>query len=134
MLSNASSLAAVMSERPLRERLGGLLMAGFDGLDVAGLPADFPGVLAGVILFKRNLRDRAQVRALTGMLHDAWARSQAGGPTALGPLIAVDQEGGTVSRLSGSWAVRPILTRWRFRVKPRTSQHACKLSLSLARS
>lgn len=112
----------MISERPLRERLGGLLMAGFDGLDTGGLPADFPGVLAGVILFKRNLRDRAQVRALTDMLRDAWARSQAGGSSARGPLIAVDQEGGTVSRLSGIGTTTPSAMALGATGDPRTTQ------------
>ncbi|MDQ6781737.1 MAG: glycoside hydrolase family 3 protein, partial [Candidatus Eremiobacteraeota bacterium] len=85
----------------------GLLMAGFDGLDLVGLPDDLPGTLAGVILFKRNLHDRAQVRALTDMLYDAWAGAQAARRGAPGPLIAVDQEGGTVSRLSGIGTTTP---------------------------
>ncbi|MGE5588595.1 MAG: glycoside hydrolase family 3 protein [Clostridia bacterium] len=50
----------------------------------------------GFILFGRNVRDSAQVRGLTGTLADlASQRDQDCGP----PIIAIDQEGGSLSPL-----------------------------------
>ena len=46
---------------------------------------------AGYILFKRNIRDRAQVRALTDSLRDLSGRSDL-------PIL-IDQEGGRVARM-----------------------------------
>ncbi|HEX8648126.1 MAG TPA: glycoside hydrolase family 3 N-terminal domain-containing protein [Thermoleophilaceae bacterium] len=54
------------------------------------------GEAAGVILFARNIRSRAQVRRLTGSLQ-RWR------PPGDPPLIvSVDQEGGIVKRLAGA--------------------------------
>lgn len=58
------------------------------GRDEAALLRALPP--AGVILFGRNVVDRAQLVALTAALRDALAP---------GALIAVDQEGGRVARL-----------------------------------
>ena len=49
---------------------------------------------AGVSLFARNIRDADQLRRLTGEIRAAAGRDDI--------LIAVDQEGGRVRRLSGS--------------------------------
>ncbi len=72
----------------------GLVLLGFDGtslpIDVASLLARG---LAGVALFRRNLTDPGQVRALCQDIREA-----ANGPV---PIIAVDQEGGRVQRLRG---------------------------------
>jgi beta-N-acetylhexosaminidase len=77
----------------LREKLGQLVMAGFEGTRpskaitrlVAGAR------VGGVILFRRNIADPAQVLSLTRGFQRAAPRA---------PLfIAVDQEGGRVSRL-----------------------------------
>jgi beta-N-acetylhexosaminidase len=82
--------AAKMS---LREQVGQLLWIGFEGTtfsrDLARLVKDVaPG---GIILFGRNLTtDPRQIRALTDALHRA---------SAIPPFIALDQEGGRVSRL-----------------------------------
>lgn len=75
---------------------GRVLVGGFDG---TSLPAELErrlaeGELAGVILFRRNLVDVAQCRALCASIHAACAR---GGQRA--PLLAIDQEGGRVKRL-----------------------------------
>ena len=54
------------------------------------------GRAAGVILFDRNIRSRAQVRRLT-------RRLQAARPPGAPPLIvSIDQEGGLVKRLAGA--------------------------------
>ncbi len=79
--------------------VGSLIVAGFDG---TSLPPQFAdslraGSLAGVILFTRNYRDRAQLRCLTHEVRNA-------SPTA---LIAVDQEGGRVVRFDGDFPVFP---------------------------
>src|SRR4051794_824816 len=54
------------------------------------------GLVGGVILFPDNIGSRAQVRALTGALRRA---ARQGGSA--GFVVAVDQEGGEVKRLSG---------------------------------
>ncbi|MGE5550588.1 MAG: beta-N-acetylhexosaminidase [Bacteroidota bacterium] len=78
--------------------VGKLFITGLPGLAV---DADFAShydrcPCGGFILFGRNAHDLMQVRKLTGALADlALARGADWGP----PLIAVDQEGGTLSPL-----------------------------------
>ncbi|MBV8246069.1 MAG: beta-N-acetylhexosaminidase [Candidatus Eremiobacteraeota bacterium] len=70
----------------------GILCVGIEGTEPADARAaleDFP--VAGVVLFARNVRDVAQVRALTDAVRELF------GP--LSPFIATDQEGGRVARL-----------------------------------
>jgi beta-N-acetylhexosaminidase len=84
----------------LRDRIGRLFMVGFDGTSISPALKDFlehyrPG---GVILFKRNLESAEQIAALTSEL-----RQVADAPL----LIAIDQEGGRVSRLPGDFTIFP---------------------------
>ena len=86
----------------LAERAGGLVIAGFDGKTAQSAPLDVLSALAGVILYARNLESAAQAAALTEELQDA--ATAAGAP----PLIvAIDEEGGTVSRLAGFGTTMP---------------------------
>lgn len=82
-----------MTNGTLADRVGGMLMIGFDGTAIDEAPAAFIADLAGAILFQRNLRDALQSRALIDGLQ---AARRPGAPPL---LIAADQEGGTVSRL-----------------------------------
>jgi beta-N-acetylhexosaminidase len=80
---------------PAGELAGHLLVVGFDGTSVpAALARELhDATRAGVILFRRNLPDVETTRALTGAI-------AALGPDGAPPLfIAVDEEGGRVSRL-----------------------------------
>lgn len=80
-----------------------LVVAGFDGLDLPPAVAEaLAQGLAGVALFKRNIRDVDQVRALTRAIREA-ARPFAP------PIISVDQEGGKVQRLRGLVTDRPAM-------------------------
>ena len=77
----------------LKEKLGQLVMAGFEGTrsSKAIMHLVASTRVGGVILFRRNVEDPAQVLSLTRSLQRAAPRA---------PLfIAVDQEGGRVSRL-----------------------------------
>lgn len=80
--------------------IGQLFITGLAGLEV---DADFEAHYSrcpcgGFILFGRNVYDPMQVKKLTGALSDlASEHSSDWGP----PLIAVDQEGGTLSPLRG---------------------------------
>jgi beta-N-acetylhexosaminidase len=82
----------------LERMIGQMIMVGFVGTD-----SDDPGVVAvrrlleegvigGVMLLERNVESKHQLRALNESIR------RAGGNTI--PLIAVDQEGGAVQRLS----------------------------------
>jgi len=77
----------------LADRVGGMLIIGFDGAALQAAPVELIAGLGGAILFQRNLIDPLQSRALIDGLQ---LSRQAGTPPL---LIAVDQEGGTVSRL-----------------------------------
>ncbi len=85
----------------LREKIGQLMMVGFAGTSVskdlsAWIDAYKPG---GVILFSRNLQTVDQIVRLTNQLQKL---------TSNHPLfIAVDQEGGRVSRLPRGFTVFP---------------------------
>ncbi|MCC7205888.1 MAG: beta-N-acetylhexosaminidase [Anaerolineae bacterium] len=71
---------------------GQMLLVGFDGLTAPDYVLDWlaAGKAGGVILFTRNVASPEQVAALTASL-----RAAATYP----PLVAIDQEGGTVARL-----------------------------------
>ncbi len=77
----------------LADRVGGMLMIGFDGTTIHEAPADLIADLGGAILFQRNLQDAVQSRALVEGLQ---AARRSGAPPL---LIAIDEEGGSVSRL-----------------------------------
>lgn len=66
---------------------------GLSGLELGADERAFFGDVqpAGYILFKRNCRDRAQLRALTNSLRDLHGRDDV--------LIMIDQEGGRVARM-----------------------------------
>lgn len=89
----------------LTQRIGQLCMIGFEGPEVtpdlrAWIREFRPG---GVILFSRNLVDAEQIAHLTNELQDIT------GETSL--LIAIDQEGGRVSRLPSGFTIFPPARR-----------------------
>jgi beta-N-acetylhexosaminidase len=96
--SRESTPIDVSQQAHLRTMIGQMLIIGFPGSSmseewparVAGLISD--GEIGGVLLLSGNVQSPAQLRALTGAL------TKAGGP--LKPFIAIDQEGGTVQRLT----------------------------------
>jgi len=82
------------------EKVGQMLMSGFDGLTAPDYFLNWlrEGRLGGVILFARNVDTPQQLAALTASLQDA----------AKYPLlIAIDQEGGTVARLRAGFSESP---------------------------
>ena len=85
----------------VRDTIGQLLMVGFSGTELSPECIDWlqehrPG---GVILFSRNLVDAEQVARLTNSL-----QAHAPNPPL---LIAIDQEGGRVSRLPQGFTIFP---------------------------
>ncbi|GJL52852.1 MAG: glycoside hydrolase family 3 [Nitrospirales bacterium] len=89
------------SPMTLREKVGQLFMIGFDGTDlspelISWIQDYQPG---GIILFSRNLVDANQIAHLTNALQDL------AGPSHL--LMAIDQEGGKVSRLPPEFTIFP---------------------------
>jgi len=85
----------------LQTKVGQLLMIGFDGTElsqelIAWLKEYQPG---GVILFSRNLIDPAQIAELTNSLQAQASQAPL--------LIAIDQEGGRVSRLPKGFTIFP---------------------------
>lgn len=85
----------------------GLLWMGFDGMDAPGVPEDLaPG---GVILFARNLdpdpsAGPARCKALLDALHARFSAERT-------LAVAIDQEGGAVSRLRPWVGATPALRR-----------------------
>jgi beta-N-acetylhexosaminidase len=77
-----------------REAAGQVLVAGFAGREIPrSLAEDLARrELGGVILFRRNVGNPAEVAALIGEVARA-------GPADTPPFVAVDQEGGRVARL-----------------------------------
>lgn len=90
----------------LSRKIGQLLMVGFVGAEpdapeprrVAAMIA--AGELGGVILFAENIQNPSQLRTLTASF-----RAAAG---ATPPFIAVDQEGGSIQRLSRRKGFQPL--------------------------
>jgi beta-N-acetylhexosaminidase len=105
---------------------GQLLFVGFSGTSV---PPDLAarireGRVGGVVLFRRNIEDPAQVRALTRELHEL-------APDDAPLTIALDQEGGRVQRLRDPWTEwPPMRTLGRGRVED-TAAFARALALEL---
>lgn len=84
----------------IAERVGGLLCVGLTGPE---LDAPTRGLLSlvrpgGIVLFRRNFGDAAQIAAFTREL---------GGLYEPAPILAVDQEGGRVSRLAPPFPTLP---------------------------
>ena len=95
-----------MSDLPLAQLCGQLLVGGFLGTD---LPASFAAALArgeraGAILFRRNLEDLGQTAELCSTI---WAAA----PSELPPIVGVDQEGGRVARLPAPFFALPPMAR-----------------------
>ncbi|MBX3086478.1 MAG: beta-N-acetylhexosaminidase [Anaerolineae bacterium] len=84
----------------LEDKIGQMLMVGFDGFDVPDYILEWlqTGRVGGIILFARNVDTPEQVARLTQRLHAA----------AKYPLlIGIDQEGGTVARLRQGFSESP---------------------------
>jgi beta-N-acetylhexosaminidase len=84
----------------IREAAGSLLVVGVSGMELTGLERAWLKLVrpAGIILFRRNIGDAKQTRAL---LAEATALS------AVGAMRCVDVEGGTVDRLRDAVAPMP---------------------------
>jgi beta-N-acetylhexosaminidase len=94
-----------------RDDLGQLLFVGFDGVELTGELRAFlsrvrPG---GIILFSRNLIDPDQALRLISELRALYTPR---------PLLAVDEEGGRVSRLRGMAPTLPPAARLAARLSP----------------
>lgn len=84
----------------IEEKVGQLLMVGFDGLEAPTYILEWlaSGHLGGIILFSRNVGSPEQLAKLNQTLRQA----------AKYPIfIAIDQEGGAVSRLRGGYTESP---------------------------
>ena len=90
-----------MPDDHLGDYVGELVMFGFGGTTPDELPAELIARSAGVILFKRNIASAVQLRSLTDAIR-AVPRGDG-----LAPLIALDQEGGPVSRLAAIGTTTP---------------------------
>jgi beta-N-acetylhexosaminidase len=76
----------------IEQKIGRMLHIGFDGLEAPQYVLDWlaQGKVGGVVLFRRNLHDPAQVAKLVQTCRDAAPRPI---------LVSIDQEGGRVIRL-----------------------------------
>ncbi len=84
----------------LKEKIGQMLMVGFDGAVAPSYLLDWlgSGRIGGVYLFARNVESPAQVKQLVDSCHNA-----AKYPI----LVGIDQEGGTVARLRAGFSESP---------------------------
>lgn len=87
----------------LKEKISSLIFAGFKGGDFSGIQrliAKYP--VGGVIFFKRNIRAPKELKELIEKIkkfsYEKWGKI---------PFIAVDQEGGRVSRLESPFSILP---------------------------
>ncbi|MEK4060392.1 MULTISPECIES: beta-N-acetylhexosaminidase [Paenibacillus] len=100
-----SGLDVVVAEMSLSDKIGQMLMCGFEGTAV---PDDgirelvAKGGIGGVIYFARNVETPEQVARMTAELQQAAAES------GKAPLwISIDQEGGMVARITEGVALMP---------------------------
>jgi beta-N-acetylhexosaminidase len=109
----------------LSRKIGQMLMVGFPGTRpeepwpkrIAGMIG--AGTLGGVILFADNVRSPTQLRTLTAAI------AAAGGPTP--PFIAVDQEGGSIQRLTRRKGFHPLPSARSIARKPLCEAYALYL-------
>lgn len=89
-------------------KAGRTLVVGFEGTELPASLAEAlrEGGLAGIIVFRRNLPDRESTAALVASVH---AAAREGG--ALPPLVAIDEEGGRVTRLPSPFEPLPPMRR-----------------------
>jgi len=90
-------IEALLATLTLRQKIGQRFMTGFPGKRVGerSLKLVREGYVGGLLLTRGNIQNRSQIRELTAALQDA-ARENS---PAIGLFIAIDQEGGRVSRL-----------------------------------
>jgi beta-N-acetylhexosaminidase len=86
--------------RTIEQKVGRMLHIGFDGLEPPEYVLDWlaRGQIGGVVLFRRNLHDPAQVAKLVQTCRDA-------APEPI--LVSIDQEGGRVVRLHTHFSESP---------------------------
>ncbi|WP_119066395.1 beta-N-acetylhexosaminidase [Aggregatilinea lenta] len=84
----------------LEEKIGQMLVVGFQGLEPPGYIPDWlaKGRIGGVILFARNVATPVQLAQLVQTCHDAASQPC---------LVAIDQEGGVVARLRDGFTESP---------------------------
>ena len=87
----------ILQQLTLRQKIGQRFITGFPGAKMSGSVKNLidEGCIGGFMLTRSNIQNRAQVKALIEELQ-ATARAHDPG---IGLFIAVDQEGGRVSRL-----------------------------------
>lgn len=86
---------AVVNKARIAERAASLLLVGFDGTAATDVDLAFMKSVAGVVLFARNVSDGQQTASLVAALQES---TKAAGRAPL--IVAIDEEGGTVSRIS----------------------------------
>ncbi len=97
-MAPACDARPVTREQGLHKMYGQLVIKGFAGLTANDMrvrtvrKALDQSLLGGVILFQKNIKNPKQVAALTQYFRDADTRHN--------PIIAVDEEGGAVERLT----------------------------------
>ncbi len=105
--SQEEILRAVVEKMTVGEKIGQLLMAGFEGTQISererSLIEDYG--IGGFIFFGRNITDGEGTRNLLDSLKGV--NSKSGIPL----LLAVDEEGGSVTRLSGIYRNLPPQSR-----------------------
>lgn len=96
----------IVGSLSLEQLCGQLLVVGFEGAELPTSVRDAirAGLRGGVILFKRNLPDLETSWRLCRSIREAF-------PPGIPPLIAVDEEGGRVSRLPSPLQKLPPM-RW----------------------
>lgn len=104
MVEKAHITSTALAAMDLRQKVGQMIQAGFDGLEPSKEIIELieKHHLGGVILFARNVQDVNQVAALTDKLQQAALNS---GHIPL--WISIDQEGGMVARITEGVALMP---------------------------
>lgn len=98
-VASSSAVDAILARMTLEQKVAQLMVIGFDGptFDAGAREMVEKYQVGGIIFFARNVESPAQVARLTNALQAAARKS-----TGVGLLIAIDQEGGRVARLTAN--------------------------------
>lgn len=102
--SPSVDVEAILSQMSVEEKIGQMFMVSLDGTALNEETAEYLAArhIGNVILFGKNMAGREQISALNTQIQQTIRQA-----TGIPPLIGIDQEGGTVTRITDGATIFP---------------------------